>query len=75
MAAYITREYTKSCDHASQGCDATAEITEWSCGCVRVIIHGEDPACGHGCSDFSGMRRTCSIADEKGIYPDGSPTY
>lgn len=67
----VIEERTQKCRHASRGCDVYAEITRWSCGCVRVNIYGSSKACS-GCTNFSGMRKACGKARRAGTYPDGT---
>jgi len=55
--AHIELSYRKNCA-CKHGCDAYAEITQWSCGCVEVDIF-HDAQRDDDCSDFSSLRRSC----------------
>src|ERR1035437_4436854 len=46
-----------------RGCQTSATITEWSCGCVSVEVHRDSNPC-HDCTDFSGMRVHCGAPGE-----------
>lgn len=62
--ATIDNEYDVDCSCDSH-CPTSATVTEWSCGCVSVVIHDASIPCS-GCSDFSGMRSACGKSGHPG---------
>ncbi len=55
--AHVTHRYHATCN-CQHGCSQSAELVEWSCGCLEVQIAGA--ALHHyDCTDFRALRRAC----------------
>jgi hypothetical protein len=61
MAAHVVRTYTKECSC----CDLTAEVTEWSCGCVKLDYDRSAAVCGD-CDNFRDLEESCGKDGEPG---------
>lgn len=59
--AHVERSYTKECSC----CGLSAEVTVWSCGCVKLDYDRDAPACGD-CDNFRDLEESCGKPGDPG---------